>query len=106
MFKKTFYYNKVYFHKTHAGFYLGRRTPPGAGHAGLENLEVTSQGAWGKRSEQQAAVEFLLWRRKSVSFLSAWLQGQVFRVGAGSWREKEAWARGRREHREGTFCSS
>ena len=23
LFKKTFYYNKVYFHKTHAGLYLG-----------------------------------------------------------------------------------
>lgn len=23
LFKETFYYNKVYFHKTHAGLYLG-----------------------------------------------------------------------------------
>lgn len=56
------------------------------GHAALENLEVASQGAWGKLSEQQedqAAVEFLLWRRKCVSFLSPWSQGKVLELGQG-----------------------
>lgn len=83
MFKKTFYYNKVYFHKTHAGFYLGGRTPQGAGDARLENLEFTSQGAWGKLSEQQAAVEFLLCRRKFVSFLSPRCRARCLELGQG-----------------------
>lgn len=63
LFKKTFYYNKVYFHKTHAGLYLGRRTPQGAGHAGLwtrlRNPEVTSKGDWGKTNDTKQTKQLL-----------------------------------------------